>query len=118
MSDDKRRLYVRKRKGKLSDHVELSEDPWYVASKRKLKASIEHKMKRIFVGTLEALDNEKSSGKISDETFKRLRQKILNIGNDQIRTMRMELDSRYNVESLNYHVEFKVQQEERSDNEG
>jgi len=111
-------MYVRRRKGRLSDHIELSQDPWYLASKRKLKASVEHKMKRIFVGVLEVLDNEKSSGNISDDTFRHLRQKILNIGNDQIRNMKIELDGRYNIESLNYHVEFKVQQEEGSNNEG
>jgi len=112
MTDGNRPVYIRKRKGKLSDHIELSDDPWYLASKRKLKASVEHKMKRIFVGILEILDNEKSSGNISDDTFKGLRQKILNIGNDQVRNMRIELDGRYNVESLNYHVELKVVQQE------
>lgn len=106
MTDKK--IYRRKRTDKLSDHIEKKDDPWSVASKRKLKASVRHKMRRIFVPILDALDKERDSGNIDDETRKRLRSRILNIGNDQVRNMEVELDARYNVEALNYHVEFKV----------
>lgn len=116
---DGRRIYVRQRKEKLSDHIELKEDSWSKASKRKLKNFTAQKMRRIFVSILEALDNEKGSGNINSTTHKRLRSKILNIGNDQIRNMNIELDTRYNVEALNYHIEFLVKPlgEERLQND-
>ena len=95
-------------KEKLSDHIDVKTDNWSVGSKKKLKASIRHKMKRIWVGLLEELDKELEGGNIDKKTHKRLRSRILNIGNDQIRHMEAELDSRYNIEALNYHVEFKV----------
>lgn len=105
---DERRIYVRERKDKLSDHIKLKEDSWSKASKRKLKNFAAQRMRRIFVSILEALDNEKNSGNIDDATHRRLRSKSLNIGNDQIRNMNIELDTRYNVEALNYHIEFPV----------
>jgi len=95
-------------KEKLSDHIDIKTDNWSVGSKKKLKVSMRHKMKRIFVSILELLDKEHEVGNIDTKTHKRLRSRILNIGNDQIRHMETELDSRYNVEALNYHVEFKV----------
>lgn len=96
------------RRGRLSQHTEKRTDNWSVGSKKKLKASMRHKMRRIFVGVLDALDAEKSSGNIDPATAAKLRSKILNIGNDQIRNMEMELEDRYNVEALNYHIDFKV----------
>jgi hypothetical protein len=95
-------------KEKLSDHIDIKDDNWSVGSKKKLKVSMRHKMKRIFVGTLNLLDAELESGNISPETFARVRSRILSIGNDQIRHMEEEIDARYNVEALNYHVQFKV----------
>ena len=100
-------------KDKLSNHIDLKTDNWSVGSKKKLKVSIKHKMKRIFVPMLDLLDKELADGNINDETFQRLRKRILNIGNDQIRNMEMEMDARYNIEALNYHIEFKVIGEER-----
>lgn len=110
--------YVRKRTDKLSDHVDKKTDSWSRASKRKLKASMRHKLKRTFVGALDALDIEKSNGKLSEEIYRRLRSKILNLGNDQIRNMEMEIEDRYNVEALNYHVKFRVIQPEEQENAG
>jgi len=97
-------------KEKLSDHIDIKEDNWSVGSKKKLKVSMRHKMKRIFVGILDMLDNERELGNIniSPKDFKRVRSRILSIGNDQIRHMEEEIDARYNVEALNYHVQFKV----------
>ncbi|TFH25909.1 hypothetical protein E4G67_00185 [Candidatus Bathyarchaeota archaeon] len=95
-------------KDKLSNHIKLAEDNWSIGSKKKLKVSTRHKMKKIFVGILYELDKEKSSGNIDEDTFKRLRSRILNLGNEQVRNMEIELDERYNVEALNYHIEFKV----------
>lgn len=95
-------------KDKLSNHIDLATDNWSVGSKKKLKVSVRHKMKKIFVGILDILDKEKASGNIDEETFKRIRSRVLNIGNEQIRNMEIELDNRYNIEALNYHVEFKV----------
>lgn len=95
-------------KEKLSDHVDLKNDNWSIASKNKLKASMRHKMSRIYVGILEVLDKEHTSGNIDEATRRRMRNRILGIGNDEIRSMETELDSRYNVEALNYHIQFKV----------
>jgi len=99
---------------RLSDHIDLSTDNWSVKSKKKLKASIAHKMKRIYVSILDTLDKERLEGNIDKEVFARIRSRILNIGNDSIRNMEMELDNRYNIEFLNYHIEFRmVQPQER-----
>ena len=89
---------------RLGKHVEKKKDNYSIGSKKKLKASIEHKMKRIYVGILDALEKEKFSGNINTELFNTLRSKILNMGNDQIRSIRKELDDRYNVEFLTYQV--------------
>ena len=113
-----KKTYVRRRTDKLSDHIEHAKDPWSVASKRKLKASMRHKIKRTFVPLLDALDKEKADGNIDSETHKRLRAKALNAGNDQIRNMELEIDNRYNVEALNYHIEFRVIQPEEHEDAG
>ena len=65
--EDKENGYVtvrRSGKEKLSDHIKVKDDNWSIASKNKLKASQRHKMRRIFVGTLEVLDIEKANGTI------------------------------------------------------
>ena len=97
-----------KGRGRLSKHVYKKDDNWAVKSSKKLKASVEHKCKRIYVGILDLLDKERLSGKISEEDFATLRSKILNIGNDQIRNIRKEVDERYNVEFIPYQVVLKV----------
>lgn len=109
--EDKETGYVavrRSGKDKLSNHIELATDNWSIGSKKKLKVSMRHKMKKIFVGILDVLDKEKADGNIDQETFKRIRSRVLNIGNEQVRNMEIELDNRYNVEALAYHIQFKV----------
>jgi len=111
IEEDRENGYVvvrRSGKEKLSDHVEIKKDAWSAASRKKLKASMRHKMRRIFVDTLKELDLEKAHGSIDNSTHKRLRSRILGFGNDQIRHMEAELDCRYNVEALNYHIQFKI----------
>ena len=93
---------------RLGKHIEKKRDNWHEKSNKKLKASIRYKMKRIYVGILDSLDKERADGKIDDATFRKLRSKALNMGNDQIRNMEMELDNQYNVEFLNYHIDFKI----------
>ena len=93
---------------RLGNHVKKNEDNWYDKSKKKLKASIRYKMKRIYVGILDSLDKERADGKIEEATFRKLRSKILNMGNDQIRNIESELDNQYNIEFLNYHIDFKI----------
>jgi len=95
-------------RGRLSKHVSKKDDNWAISSKKKLRASVEHKCKRIFVGALDLLDKERAIGNIGEEVFASLRARILNIGNDQIRNLRKEIDDRYNVEFIPYHMEFKV----------
>ena len=109
--EDRENGYVvvrRSGKEKLSDHIHVKDDNWSIASKNKLKASTRHKMRRIFVGILELLDKEKANGNIDEATKKRMRTRILGIGNDEVRSMETELDARYNVEALNYHIQFKI----------
>ena len=109
--EDRESGYVvvrRSGKEKLSDHINVKDDNWSIASNNKLKASMRHKMRRIFVGVLELLDKEKANGNISKETGRRMRTRILGMGNDEVRSMETELDVRYNVEALNYHIQFKI----------
>jgi len=94
--------------GRLSRHTDKKTDNWSVSSKKKLKAAVEHKMNRIFVGILDVLDTAKIEGKMEEDEFQKIRSKILNIGNDQIRNIRKELDDRYNVEFIPYQIEFKI----------
>ena len=88
---------------RLGKHTERKEDNWSVGSKEKLKASMRHKLKRTFVGCLDVI--EKELGK-NNELFKKMRGKILSIGNDQIRNMELELD-KYNVEFIPYQIVFR-----------
>lgn len=93
---------------RLGKHIEHKRDNWHDKSKKKLKASIRYRMKRIYVGILDSLDKERADGKLDEATFKKIRSKILNMGNDQIRNMESELDNQYNIEFLNYHIDFKI----------
>lgn len=93
---------------RLGKHIKKNTDNWFEKSKKKLNASMRYKMKRIYVEALDILDNERVDGNIDDRTFKKLRSKILNVGNDQIRSMELELEKQYNIEFLNYHIDFKI----------
>jgi hypothetical protein len=104
----KDKYYVRQRRDKLSDHINKRLDPWSVASKKKLVSSIRHKIKRTFISALEAIDIELKQGSISEDVHKRLRSKILRAGNSQIEYMESEVDNRFNVEALNYHITMPV----------
>ena len=87
---------------RLGKHIEKKEENYYKGSREKLKASMRHKIKRTFVGALDAVEKE-----IDDkELFRKIRSRILSIGNDQIRNMEMELE-KYNVEFIPYQVTFK-----------
>jgi hypothetical protein len=67
-----------------------------------------HKIKRTFVGCLDAAERELLNSSPEDkEKFKRIRSRILSIGNDQIRNREVELE-KYNVEFIPYHVEFRI----------
>lgn len=60
-----------------------------------------HKIKRTFVGALAAIEEE-----VNDkEKFKKIRSRILSIGNDQIRNMETELE-KYNIEFIPYQITF------------
>ena len=96
------------KKGRLGKHLEKKDDNYSLGSREKLKAAMRHKIKRTFVGCLEALEHELAGGGPEDRAkFKKLRSRILSIGNDQIRNMEAELE-KYNVEFIPYHIEFKV----------
>jgi hypothetical protein len=88
----------------LKDHLERKEDSYSKGSRKKLSAAMTNKIKRTFVGCLDVVERE--LGEDSEE-FKRIRRKVLGIGNDQIRNMQMELE-KYNVEFIPYHIELEV----------
>jgi hypothetical protein len=90
----------------LRKHTEKKTDNYSKGSRDKLKAAMRHKIKRTFVGALDAVEKELlSSGNASDkERFKRIRSKVLSIGNDQIRNMEVEMD-KYNIEFIPYHID-------------
>lgn len=91
---------------RLGKHLEEKKDNWHIASKKKLGKAIEHKIKRIYVGILDALDKEVLSGNISKEVSSRMRSRILNIANDQVRNVQLEME-KYNVEFRPYHIRFE-----------
>ena len=87
---------------RLGKHADRKDDNYSRGSREKLKASMRHKIKRTFVGALDAVEKE-----VDDrELFKKIRSRILSIGNDQIRNMEMELE-KYNIEFIPYQVTFK-----------
>lgn len=98
----------------LREHTEKRMDNWSRGSKEKLKASMRHKLKRVFVGCLDAIEKELGVGvglpdnDRNEVAFRKMRNKILGIGNDQIRNMEMELEERYNVEFIPYDITLKT----------
>jgi len=102
---------------RLEKHIEKKEDNYSIGSKAKLKAAMRHKIKRTFVGCLDALEQELGvpfskeeleipSNKEKLELFNSLRSKILSLGNDQIRNMETEMD-KYNIEFIPYHIKLR-----------
>lgn len=91
---------------RLGKHVEEKKDNWFLASKKKLSKAVEHKIKRIYVGILDALDKEVVAGNITKEVSSRMRSRVLNIANDQIRNVQLEME-KYNVEFRPYHIRFE-----------
>jgi len=85
----------------LEKHTEKKEDNYSIGSRQKLKAAMRHKIKRTFVESLIAIESELDDSE--KERFKRIRSKILSVGNDQIRNMELELE-RYNIEFIPYHI--------------
>jgi len=92
----------------LSRHKKVLDDQWSVSSKIKLMKFAVHKIKRLYVSILEALDLELSSGSMDKKTHGRLRSVVLDNANDQIRNLKNELENRYNVEFVPYHIDMKV----------
>ena len=94
------------RNGPLGKHLEKRTDKYSIGSREKLRAAMRHKIKRTFVGCLDAVERELLPD--DKEKFKKIRSKILSLGNDQIRNMETELE-KYNVEFIPYHVEFRAE---------
>jgi len=88
----------------LEKHTEKKEDNYSKGSRQKLKAAMRHKIKRTFVESLIAIEDEFSDDE--QERFKRIRSKILSVGNNQIRNMEIELE-RYNIEFIPYQIRFE-----------
>jgi len=91
----------------LEKHAEKKTDNYSIGSRQKLKAAMRHKIKRTFVEALNAVEAELTHEE--KERFKRIRSKILSVGNDQIRNMETELE-RYNIEFIPYQI--KIMQPE------
>lgn len=91
----------------LEKHTEKKEDNYSKGSRNKLKAAMRHRLKKTFVGCLTALEEELGlpANKENQELFRRLRSKILSLGNDQVRNMEIELE-RYNIEFIPYQIKF------------
>lgn len=97
------------KRGPLGKHLEKKDDNYSQKSREKLKAAMRHKIKRTFVGCLDAIEREVLDGtRESKEKFKKIRSRVLSIGNDQIRNMEAELE-KYNIEFIPYHIEFRVE---------
>ena len=107
----------------LKKHTEKKMDRYSLGSRKKLGASVKHKITRTFVGALDAVESEISKLNIPESMsigFKNaVRRKILGMGNDQIRNIEVELEQ-YNIEFIPYHLEMKVipLKEEGNDEEG
>jgi|SRR5690606_14192227 len=92
----------------LKKHLEKKTDKYSIGSREKLKAAMRHKIKKTFVSCLNLIESELVDKNIvSDETFRTIRSKVLDIGNDQVRNMENELE-KYNIEFIPYHIELKV----------
>jgi hypothetical protein len=101
--------------------MERRTEKYWLGSKEKLKAAMRHKIKRAFVGSLDAIEREldewEFSEKDKDQFMTAIRRRILGNGNDQIRNMESELD-KYNVEFMPYHIEFREVELEGDNDEG
>jgi hypothetical protein len=93
----------------LGEYKEKRHDKYAKGSSKKLRAAMKHKIKRTFIGTLDALEQELRASNIPnwEDVFKKMRARILTIGNDQLRNVDIEID-KYNVEFIPYHIEFKL----------
>lgn len=95
----------------LREHRGKREDKYWLGSKEKLKAAMRHKIKRTFVGALDAIEKELLEWNFTPKERQKfmnvVRARILGNGNDQLRNMEAELD-KYNVEFIPYHIEFRV----------
>lgn len=95
----------------LREHRDKKTDKYFVGSREKLKAAMRHKIKRTFVGALDAVERELSNWDFSKEEKERflssIRKRILGNGNDQLRNMEAELE-KYNIEFIPYHIEFRI----------
>lgn len=102
----------------LREHIEKRTEKYWLGSKEKLKAAMRHKIKRSFVGSLDAIERELDEWEFNEEDkelfMNAVRRRILGNGNDQIRNMEAELE-KYNVEFIPYHIEFRVIQEGQED---
>lgn len=95
----------------LREHTEKKHDKYFVGSREKLKAAIRHKIKRTFVGALDAIERELDAwdftAKEREQFMAAVRRRVLGNGNDQIRNMEAELE-KYNIEFIPYHIEFRM----------
>lgn len=95
----------------LREHLDKKTDKYSIGSREKLKAAMRHKIKRTFVGALDAVERELSHWDFTSEErakfMNAVRKRILGNGNDQIRNMEAELE-KYNIEYIPYHIEFRL----------
>lgn len=104
---EKSRFYSRKRIDKLRDHLDFNENPYFVASKRSLVNFVKNRISKTWVAALAAIEEAVKAGDLSAEKYEEIRREILNAGNQEARKCEKEIRERYNVEKLNYHIEFR-----------
>jgi hypothetical protein len=81
-------------------------------SKKRFKAIINKKMTTIMIGSLAIIEEEliKNSDDIKlQSVYDIVRQRILDLGNSQIRGINLELDT-YDIESNRYSMKMEVKQ--------
>ena len=88
---------------KLGD-ISKKEDDYSVGSNKRLANNIEKRMKSIYKSSLDYIELYMGH----EEDFKLIRSKILGIGNDQIRSMRDDIENNYNVELIPQRIDFTV----------
>jgi len=78
-------------------------------SKKRLKSAVNKKMTTIMIGSLAIIEEElvKNSSDIElQSVYDIVRQRILDLGNNQIRNVNLEIDS-YDIESNRYQFNFR-----------
>lgn len=99
---------------KLSN-IQRREDMYALKSKKLLNKLIKECIQKVFGGSLYIIESElKDMFEKSPKLYQQIRQKILRLGNNELRSIAKELD-RFNIESIPCTILFKVMQSNKFD---